>query len=634
MGLAESERLYQSVIRAMSEGVVVHAADGSIRMANPSAEHILGVTVDQMTGRSPLDPRWQLVRSDGSPLPPDEIPSEITRRTGIPCKNHVVGVHRPTGELAWVSVNTDPVGPAGQPNLPVVATLTDITAERRTKAELEQSRAHLRRLVDAVPGVVFQYLRPTHGQERFPFISARAHEVFGVTAESGMADPLRIWEHIHPDDVSRLVEGLQESASQLSPWQADFRSGDEHGGYRWLRGSSIPERTHEGILWTGVLLDTDQQRKLEGALQVAQRREAMADLASGIAHNFNNLLAVILPNLDIAIENAGDALAEELGDARDAAKNARALVQQLLALTRQDAPATGRDAADLGEVVRDVARICRHTFDRSIAIVERVAPRELVVVGKASLLHQLVLNLCVNARDALAGKDAPRIELSVDESHDPSGTAHVLLRVTDNGIGMAPPTLARIGEPFFTTKGPGLGTGLGLASVYGTARELGGRVDVVSAPGAGTTFTVALPAAALPPTKRSSERPPALDVVPQRVLVIDDEEPVRVALRRMLRRCGKTVVEAGSGREALRLLEADGAFDAIVLDLSLPELPGTKVLTELRRSYPAVPVVVLSGHVDRALSLEGARAVLEKPVSGSELARLLSSFAGAAQTDR
>jgi PAS domain S-box-containing protein len=240
----------------MSEGVVVHGPQGQIVAANPSAERILGMTLDQMAGRTPLDPSWRLTRPDGQPVTQDDIPSEITARTGRPCRNVILRVVRGSGEPAWLTINTDlvPDEHSGKPRL-VVATFTDITAEVEARAELTRSRAHFQRLIEAAPGVIYQYLLGPDGEESFPFVSPRAADVFGVPADAILRDPGAAWSRIHPEDVPALRESVQRSAQQLTAWEPIFRAVAPDGGWRWLRSHAMPERTPDGTLWTGVVLD-------------------------------------------------------------------------------------------------------------------------------------------------------------------------------------------------------------------------------------------------------------------------------------------------------------------------------------------------------------------------------------------
>jgi len=232
----------------------------------------------------------------------------------------------------------------------------------------------------------------------------------------------------------------------------------------------------------------------------------------------------------------------------------------------------------------------------------------------------VVLNLCLNARDALAGRAGPCIELHLVAVPEPLGEAatHFRLTVRDNGSGMTPETLARVGEPFFTTKPPGQGTGLGLASVFGSLRDLGGSVEVTSVVGQGTTFVLRCPASTSTRVALS-EKIPVTAGVARRVMLVDDEELVRRGLRRALVHHGHEVIEARSGGEALELLAQGAELDLVLLDLSMPGMPGAEALRRIQVVDPTLPIIVISGDAPAPEQLGQAAEVLEKPVARAAL---------------
>lgn len=611
--------LYRSVITAMAEGVVIHDETGRILDANPSAERILGLSLDQMTGRSPFDPRWRLIRPDGEAAGPDDIPSDITQRTGSPCRGRRLGVCRPSGERAWLLVNSDPVtDESGRLRL-VVATLTDITESVVAKAELEASRARLQHVIDVVPGVVYQYQLCADGRELMPFLSERARTLLGVDAVSASEAPALMWSRVHGDDAARARAAFAASARDLSPLSFELRFRGRGQEWLWIRSHAIPARADDGVLWTGIILDATQDHAIAELMRRAARREAMGELAAGLAHNFNNLLAAILPNIELALDPAFDPK-PLLEDALHASRSAADLVRQLLAFTRSETFETAMRPVELVAVVRDTLRFCRRTFDSRIDIEARLPEPPIHVLGQVSNLQQVVMNLCLNARDAMAKAPRPRleVELAVVGAH---GAKTARLIVSDNGIGMGPETLRRLGEPFFTTKGAGQGTGLGLATVYGIVRDSGGTIGCTSEIGRGSRFEVSLPCCQTP-EQRPDEAAPA-KVGPRLhglVMLIDDEPLVRATLTRQLTSIGLDATEAGSGDEALAMLAQMGHLpDLILLDLAMPGMPGEKVLVELGRRYPHIPVVVVSGNRGPSLTLDGAKAVLAKPVAREAL---------------
>lgn len=490
--------LYRSVIQAMAEGVVVHGRDGRILEANPSAERILGLSFDQMTGKLPIDPSWRLVLPDGSPLTPEHIPSEITRKTRRPCRNHQFGVHRPSGELVWLSVSADlvpeEVEPSDGGDPMVVATFVDLTRDRA------------------------------------------------------------------------MAEGLRR----------------------------------------------------------AGRREALGEMAAGLAHNFNNLLAAILPNLELALSTrlAREDAIVAIEDALSATRSAADLVRQLFNFTRAADEPLARHPVELTTVVRDATRFCRRTFDSKIAIVETFSRPPVYVLGEATNLQQIVMNLCLNARDALAKRESPelRIELRAVGGGDERGQREAVLVVRDNGTGMPPEVMSRLGEPFFTTKSPGRGTGLGLATVYGIVRDAGGTIRCESTVGGGTRFEVRLPmveVADLAANQATRVHPRTMRGL---VMIVDDQDLVRTALRRQLQVAGLEAVEASSGAEAIRYLESEAPKPRLMLlDLSMPGMSGDEVLAVVVERWPTVPVIIVSGHRDPSSALVGAFAILKKPLDGATL---------------
>jgi signal transduction histidine kinase/CheY-like chemotaxis protein len=630
---AEQARFQASVIDAMQEGVVVHGRDGAIESANPAAERILGLAEAHLRGAQAVDPEWRLIDADGAPLPPDRIPSEVSRHTAAPCGPVLVGAHHGRGRRAWLRVSTSPVRDVGvPPGLPprVVTTFIDVTAEEDAKRALEESRADIARLVAAVPGVLYRYLQDGPETGRFLFVSARATEVLGVTPEAMMASASALWERVVPADFAAV---LADAASALDDdggvREREFRVRMPDETVRWIRARALGERHEGGRLWTGVMTDVTGEKRLAEQLRHAQRREAIGDLTAGVAHNFNNLLAAILPNLELLRAQLGaetGAEARELIEEVERAAWAGAdLVRQLMRISRRDATPAA-DAVRVGEVVRDVAALCRRSLGSEVDLRVEVDDPNLAVRLRASELHQVLLNLVLNARDALAGRGRGHIGITARSDGGPAAAppdavGYVVLRVQDDGCGMSQAVVERLGEPFFTTKPPDRGTGLGLATVYSIVRGAGGAIACTSAPGAGTTFELRLPralAADTPPVEATGPRRPrrALDGV--RVLVADDEPLVRTTVARMLKRAGCEVLEVSDGAQAVDLLGRRRDVDAVLLDVSMPVMGGTEALRAILARGDAPPVLMLTGDPS-GRAFDGAAAVLDKPLGQREL---------------
>jgi signal transduction histidine kinase/CheY-like chemotaxis protein len=370
--------------------------------------------------------------------------------------------------------------------------------------------------------------------------------------------------------------------------------------------------------------------QLEEQLLQSQKMESIGRLAGGIAHDFNNLLGAVLNNVDFLDNLDPDERvgAEDvracLGDIKTAIGRAVDLTKQMLGFARrgkyEDRPTSVTD------LVREVSGMVRRTFDRAITVQARVEP-ELFVRGDRTQLHQVLMNLCLNARDAMAEGGLLCIEaeeVEPEQLDEPiraflNPGCHVVLTVRDNGAGMDEETRLRAFEPFFTTKPPGAGTGLGLATVYGIVKNHGGHVLLLSEKGKGSTFRVFLPAI--------EQAPAELDTGPQRlladagtgtVLLADDEEVVRRSTRRLLKQLGFEVITAADGEEAVHLYEKHkGEILFVLLDLIMPRMGGEAAFEELKRIDPDVRVLIASGYTDesraRQLTNLGAKGFLPKP---------------------
>jgi len=610
--MQEQADLLSATFRTMSEGVVLHGPDGSIRMANRAAARSLGLTPEQLTDRSPRDPSWGLVDAQGQLLPAEEIPSERTRFSGEPVRGKVLGVNVPGRGRSWLAVTTDPVNPDDDPPYHVVATFTDITYLRDAELLLQRSEARLARVTEAVPGVIFEVVQEHGGTWRTSFLSGQVEPVFGVPAAVLREDPSVLTGIVPEPEVDKVLAQLQRASAELRTTEFEVRL-TRGGQTGWIRVRARHEAVEGGVRWTGFAVDVTEARRLQQQLHHSQRLEAMSSLAAGVAHNFNNMLGTILPNLEMALEDATPEQEPPLQDALTAGRSASQLVRQLLFASRGEGerPMT---AVRVDEVLTEVHGICRRTFDAGIRLEVAIGPGPLTVRGSPSLLQQVVLNLLINARDAVADRPAPSIRLRARPSPD---EAWVVIEVVDNGTGMPPEVLERLGEPFFTTKPIGRGTGLGLASVYGIVSDLGGAVEVESEVDRGTTFRVRLPCTGPASPTLARAEPGRVHLAGRRVLLVADEILVRRAVARLLHRRGHLVIEASSGDEGLAALDA--SIDAVLLDLSMPGMSGRQTLAAIKTRHQDVPVAVVTGHVDDLPALDLADAVLRKPLTEAAL---------------
>ncbi len=385
-----------------------------------------------------------------------------------------------------------------------------------------------------------------------------------------------------------------------------------------LRGTALPEGAPG---FEGSVRDVTQARRLRAQLLQAQKLEAVGRLAGGVAHDFNNVLTAIVGSSELAERSLqqGQAPRSELQEIRAASLRAAELTRQLLAFSRHQVEPPR--PVDLRGAVEAAAAILERLIGEDIALVVRTPDAPLVVEAGPGQLQQIVLNLAINARDAMP--EGGRLEVVLARVPSPEGLPLACLTVSDQGHGIDAGTRARLFEPFFTTKPPGKGTGLGLATVYGTVTALGGRIEVTSAPGEGATFQVFLP------TVGGAAERPQPEVQPSRrssgatVLLVEDDEVVRGVTARMLAAGGHDLLVARSADEGFALARAHpGAIDVLVSDVVMPGGSGVDLARQLRSLHPDLPVLLVSGYdageLERARGIEGAE-FLAKPFSSDRL---------------
>lgn len=455
------------------------------------------------------------------------------------------------------------------------------------------------------------------------------HELLGVPFDEFISPESRA---ANAERVLRLMVAADSSpTSQLAELEVMSRTGGVIGvevtGGKWLAGD---ER-----YVTLILRDLTHRRQLEEQLRSAQKMEAVGQLAGGIAHDFNNMLSVVHSYAELLHQSfePDDPRCEDIEQALQAVQRGAGLVRQLLAFARQQV-LQPRDV-DLNRLTSELESILRPTIGENVAWKTYLDPDLRRVFADPAQIEQVLVNLVVNARDALPSGGtitvrtcnvtdaAPRTSLSGRPSNAPAGD-WVLLTVADDGIGMTPEVIAHIFEPFFTTKEQGKGTGLGLATVYGIVRQSNGAIHVASEVGRGTTFEVYLPiftgtasADASGPVIRPGASVPARG---ECVLVVEDAHDLRRAITRLLDRDGYDVIDVESAEAALDWIGREGQkLDVMVTDVLLPRMSGTELAAEVARLHPGVAIILTTGYARGELDMEQPYRVLEKPVAGSTL---------------
>lgn len=559
------------------------------------------------------------------------------------------------GVVRWVAAKGRGIFSEAGRCVRMIGTAIDITAQRETEAALRESEARVRALTDNLPaGMVYQIATGRDGRDRrFLYISQSHEKLTGVPAEAVMANPAIAYDLILPEYRELLAKAEAEAVRTDSPFDVEARFRRADGEVRWCRILSAPRRQADGsTIWDGIQIDTTEQKAAEASLRKlnetlesrvsertaelekaheqlrqSQKLEAMGTLTGGVSHDFNNLLSPIIGSLDLLHRKGVGTQRERrlIDGALQSAERARVLVQRLLAFARRQ-PLQPKPV-DLGNLVSGMADLIASTSGPNVKVVVDLAEALPHAVGDPNQIEMAILNLAVNARDAMEGGGTLTIsaaEVSVGVGHEAGLSAgrYVRLSVADTGIGMDQTTASRAIEPFFSTKGVGRGTGLGLSMVHGLASQLGGVLRIKSRPGEGTNVEIWLPASADKAGEAPLVESDAIHSAAGTVLLVDDEDLVRISTADMLTDLGYEVVEASSAQEALRLIGTGLHVDKVVTDHLMPGMTGTELAWELRAQSRDLPVLLVSGYAEFE-GIDPDLPRLVKPFRQSDLAARL-----------
>jgi PAS domain S-box-containing protein len=484
----------------------------------------------------------------------------------------------------------------------VIAIGRDITHELDATRRLAEAEQLYRTLIEQVPDIVWR----ASASGEFLFITPNVATITGFTPDQLCADSKLWFSRVHPDDIDAVAAALGYVMSHRSTFDQEYRFRTRDDRWIWLRTRVNPDR--ERATFEGLTSDVTAKRVLEQSLAQAQKMEAVGQLSGGIAHDFNNLLAVILANSCFLLEdlNESDPRRNDAEEIKAAAERAASLTRQLLAFSRRQV--LEMVVVDVNAVVNGLGKMLRRLIGEDIAFSLVEGSSIGSIKADVGQLEQVIVNLVVNARDAMPHGGKLVIETS-NVDIEPGSTVvgipageYVQLSISDTGTGMTAETKRRLFEPFYTTKERGKGTGLGLSTCHGIVHQFGGHICVYSELGRGTVFKVFLPRLA------TVERPlrPRSQTIDTRgtetLLLVEDEEQVRSAFGRMLAHHGYRVVVASDCEEALALIRAAASpFDLIISDVVMPKTSGLELVELARGLAPTSRVLLMSGFTDHAM---------------------------------
>ena len=517
-----------------------------------------------------------------------------------------------------------------------VVSLRDIGPALRAEQALEQHRVFLEKAQEI--GHIGSWVAELDGSDRLGW-SAQSHRIFGVPVGQFDGSSEAFFARVHPDDRAAVRAASDAAVAGHQSYDIEHRVVRPDATVRWVHEKAAMLRDPQGrpLRMIGTVQDITERRLLEDQLRQSQKMEAIGRLAGGIAHDLNNALTAIAGYAELAlgeVESDHPARAD-VEEIRRAAERAGSVTRQLLAFSRKQL--LEPRVFDLNETIAGIARLLSRLLGAGVEVQTRLSDAALPVLGDPGQVEQAVINLAVNARDAMPDGGTlvlatarEMVDAAFARRHPPmSAGEYLVLRVSDTGHGMPPETQVRIFEPFFTTKDVGKGTGLGLSMVYGTLKQIGGFIFVDSVIDRGTTFGLYFPPAPAPapePAAAGEARgTPGERLGHETLLIVEDEPSVRNLVASALRHDGYRLLLASCAEDALTIAEAhDGPIDLLLTDAMMPGKSGVELANLMTARLPGLPVIIMSGYTDETLDLPGMKepiALLQKPFTPRDLRR-------------
>jgi PAS domain S-box-containing protein len=623
---------YRLLIEAVDYAIYMLDPNGIVSSWNPGAQRINGYLANEIIGQH--FSRFYTEEDRNSGLPARAL--ETARLTGK-FENEGWRI-RKDGTRFWAAVVIDPIrSPSG--DIVGYAKITrDLTERKQAEQMLKLSEVQFRLLVQGVTDYAIYMLDPEGNVSNW---NLGAQRIKGYSPEEIIG---RHFSQFYTDEDRAAGEPRRalEIAKREGKFEKESWRVRKDGTRFWAHVVIDPLRDETGTLlgFAKITKDVTERReaqiKLErtrAALNQAQKMEAIGHLTGGIAHDFNNLLMAVLSSLELMRKRLPDdpKLTALLDNAMQGAQRGANLTQRMLAFARRQD--LNSETIHIPELVRGMSDMLQQALGRTISIETRFPLKLSPIIADTNQLEMALLNLAVNARDAMpqggqiiiaANEDS----LSADNADDMKSGRYVRLSVTDTGEGMDAATLRHATEPFFTTKGPGKGTGLGLPMVHGLAEQFGGRFDLRSRVGEGTTAEIWLPAdegLATPAPAPSPARTKERFYEPQVVLAVDDDPLVLTNTIAMLEDLGHTAIAAPSGRMALEILRSEDSIDLVVTDQVMPDMTGAELAKAIRAEWPKLPVILATGFAEAPLD-SVALPRLAKPFNQADLAEKITSL--------
>jgi len=616
-----------AIVASSADAIVGKTLEGVVTTWNTAAERIFGYSAEEMVGSS----IFRLI--------PEELhETERTLLKQIQQGNAVEFSEADRickdGRRITIALSVSPIRDALGRVVGASSIKRNITERKLAERALAESQDRLRLALRAARMGTWYWDLATEALS----VDQGLSQLYGLEPRDSVIRLDALLERVHPEDRENVWKAIERARVDGGEFRSEFRIVLPDGKVRWLSDQGLVARDESGaqLYMTAVSLDVTERRLVEERLRQAQRMDSVGQLAGGIAHEANNMMSVVLGCADYVLQRSDlpPPVRQDVDQIWRAAQRTAGITQQLLAFSRRQM--LQPQILDLNTTVRELEPILARALGESRGLRMHLSPNLGRVRADPGQLEQVLINLTLNARDAMdeGGRltietmnvvlDRAYVDGKPVETLEPGDYAALI--ITDTGQGMDRETLSRIFEPFFTTKGVGQGTGLGLSTVYGIVKQSGGFIWAYSEPGLGATFKLYFPREESAPELATAQEPAPGGRAEEVVLVAEDEPMVRSIMARTLRDCGYTVIEAGNGREALDLLDSRGGrVDLMVADVVMPDMGGRDLAARAAERWPEMPVLFTSGYtgmdVVRRGLLEEGREFLQKPLAPEALAR-------------
>ena len=622
--LRESDARYRLLAEYATDMISRHTMDGSCIWVSPSAEMLLGYTPEAIVGTTIVDS----IEPDDLPLLREHFAAVAEGGTHVPT---VYRMRHRDGSVVWVESIARVIAlDDGTREIHIFS--RDVTERLRAEARLRKSDARYRLIAEHASDMISR-----HSMDRtYLWVSPSAETLLGYTPDELIGTSP--YDLIHEDDLQVVRHSTTSMGENDVPQPNAYRMRRKNGTSVWVETVARIVRMGDGSQEIhAATRDISVRRRLEEQFLQAQKMESVGRLAGGVAHDFNNLLTTILGTIELAMldETLVSQTRTDLETVYSAAQRATSLTRQLLSFARQQIIELHTIDIDLNQLVLGIGAMMRRIISAAIELTIVPAPEPALVRADAAQIEQVVINLLINARDAMPLGGRLTIKISVEHlderylqaqpSHVPG--PHICLSMTDTGVGMPPAVRNRIFEPFFTTKEKGKGTGLGLSSVYGIVQQHRGLTWVYSEVGVGTTFRVFLPMTVNVGEPARPAPPTEMPTGSEHILLAEDDANVRSYVIRVLGALGYTVVAAEDGAVALAVAaqHAETPFDLLLTDVIMPRVGGQDLAAEIGRRFPQTKVLFMSGYADNHISVDGAimpgTMFIQKPFASAALAQ-------------